>query len=528
MNRYPVTIIVAALLSAGCGDPKRDNPLDQKACETKCGEREMCRGGACVKDPCPDGLVHVPKNTYTKTDFCISGMEASKQSGLAAVSLKAGNDPWVGVLPGEAWAACRAAGYTLCNQDQWDRACNGLSDNGKVDNSPPSEKCKSSELHKTRELAGCEGGFTGLFDMLGNASEWISTTKSSEHFTNAHGLAGGSYEDGDLSCNVGWTEWSVDKVSQAAGFRCCVPCDKSGETCTAGPEWFMYGIQGTQGRGYNNGDVLEMWGTSSTAGWMLVGNQVARYDGNRWKLDPSFGGVSQVVAISGLPKGDVWIAADSTVFRRSGTSWKELSDRNLTLGAVRDVYVRTATEVYVVADPTRVGTTSHSVFKWDGKAWAPVGHLSQSMESIWVDRPSGEVWVAGGGTISHWSHDAKQQKWVWANQHSSSNETLKDIHGTTTKDIWAVGESNVMGSDPVILRYDGATWQSVDSKDLSNANLTRVVPLTEGQVWVSGSRVASRDKAGNWTLYPSDISGAVWVPDASQPNRIWVGQLRRY
>jgi hypothetical protein len=533
-----VTIVLTTLLCVGCGDPKRDNPLDQRACESKCGEREMCRGGACVKDPCPDRMVHVQKNTNAitniKTDFCISGMEASKQKGPPAASLKAGNDPWVGVLPGEAWAACRAAGYTLCSQDQWDRACNGLSDNGKVENTPPPEKCKSSVLHKTGELAGCEGGFTGLFDMLGNASEWISATKSSENFTNAHGMAGGSYEDGDLSCNSAWTEWSPDKVPKATGFRCCLPCDKSGETCTTGPEWFMYAVLGTQGgrrSGYNMGNAQDMWGASATAGWMLVGNQVARYDGHTWKIDPDFGGVSQVTAISGLPQGDVWVAADSTVYRHNGKSWKELSDGKTTLGFVQDVHPRTATEVYVVVDPTSLPSGSHTVFKWDGKVWTPVGSFSDYAKAVWVDNNTGEIWIAGdNGMIARWGHDPKDKVWKWVKQRTVSGQELRDIQGTSGKDIWAVGQDSQggMGNSALVLRYDGAKWQPVDSKGPTNSGLTKVVALPDGQVWVSGDRVASRDKAGKWTWYPSDISGAVWVPDANQPDQVWVGHLRRF
>ncbi len=66
--------------------------------------------------------------------------------------------------------------------------------------------------------AGCVGGFPGLFDMSGNASEWIDYCDAVGNCT----LAGGYYgtPDGGATCRAAEVA-SLTTRSDSLGFRCC-------------------------------------------------------------------------------------------------------------------------------------------------------------------------------------------------------------------------------------------------------------------------------------------------------------------
>ncbi len=513
-------VAFTAVAAAGCGDPVRDNPLDQKRCEYPCSTGEMCRDGACVKDPCPEGLIHVEKQKTEMTNFCMSPVESSKQSGSSKANIKAGFDPWVDVLPGEAWAACREAGFTLCRQGQWSDACEGLSHDGKHDNAPDGEKCKGKALHRTGENAGCEGGFTGLFDLLGNAAEWVTSHNSGNSISSGHGTAGGSYENGHLDCYTSKSEWNVDDNHGATGFRCCVTCDSKGTTCKANREWFQYAVKGTGGSGSGQTAAKDMWGRSAKDIWMLTDTGVAHYDGHAWSQDQDIGSVNSTTAIDGLPDGKVWVVAGDKVHYYNGTTWNELKPNSQQINTVLDLSVKDAASVYIVTDNS--GGKNNSVFRWVNNDWKPVGKYTESANTLWVNRNTGTIWVGG--------QDGKHARYTgtaWEPINSKTGDHFSDIHGTSDDNVWAVGTSN-NSSDVLVVKNVNKEWKPQDIKDLGNATPNKVLVLNKDKVWLSGDRPYIRDKSGKWTLMHGQLSGAVWVPDPSKPNLVWIGTTRYY
>ena len=511
-------LTLTALAAVGCGDPVRDNPLDQKRCEIPCGKGEMCRDGACVKDPCPEGLVHVKKQKSAQTDFCISPVESSRQ-GQSTANIKAGNTPWVNLLPGEAWAACRAAGFSLCDQDQWSDACGGRESKNN-ENAPDGEQCKGKALHLTGQNAGCEGGFTGIFDLLGNAAEWVIRRSSSEPVFSGHGVMGGSYQNGQFDCSNGQSEWGVDDDHSDRGFRCCVPCDKSGATCAASREWFQYSVRGTGSSGSGQANATGMWGRSTTDIWMLMGSGVAHYDGHSWSLDKDIGKTNQTTAIDGLPDGKVWVVVDAKVHYHDGTSWSELKPQSLNLNTVHDVSVKTATSVYIVADNSGAG--NNTVFRWDGKDWNPVGNHTESANTLWVNRATGTIWVGG--------QDGKHARYngaTWEPINSQTGDHFADIHGTADDNVWAVGTAK-NSSDLLVVKYAAKKWQPQPTNHSGSPAPNHVLVLDKDQVWISGDWAALRDKSGKWNWMKAQLPGAVWVPEPSKPNLVWVGPIRYY
>jgi formylglycine-generating enzyme required for sulfatase activity len=158
---------------------------------------------------------------------CIDLNEASRGDGDEAVSAL-GMRPWTVVTWDEAQAACEAAGKRLCTDVEWAKACEGPDSGtdgwpqfpygGELQLGRCNDGSEGSGIERTGDRDGCEGGYDGLFDMSGNAAEWVDRCSEGNCF-----VQGGSYEDTadlDLSCNV-LRSFGPALVSGEVGFRCC-------------------------------------------------------------------------------------------------------------------------------------------------------------------------------------------------------------------------------------------------------------------------------------------------------------------
>jgi formylglycine-generating enzyme required for sulfatase activity len=73
--------------------------------------------------------------------------------------------------------------------------------------------------------AGCEGGFPGIFDMSGNAYEWIDACDESSDPVRCAAIGGASHFDANATfCGFSQT-FEASAPSQFIGFRCCATAD---------------------------------------------------------------------------------------------------------------------------------------------------------------------------------------------------------------------------------------------------------------------------------------------------------------
>jgi formylglycine-generating enzyme required for sulfatase activity len=159
---------------------------------------------------------------------CVDLHEASRGEADEAVSAP-GARPWTVLTWDEAQAACEAAGKRLCTDVEWAKACEGPDSGSGVWPKYPygvelepgrcNDGTAGSGIERTGRMEACEGGYDGLFDMSGNAAEWVDRCDGGLCF-----VQGGSYEDTselDLSCNV-LVSLDPTRVGGEVGFRCCL------------------------------------------------------------------------------------------------------------------------------------------------------------------------------------------------------------------------------------------------------------------------------------------------------------------
>jgi hypothetical protein len=208
-----------------------------------CGAQETCNdAGQCVYDQQSSGCVagggNVPAEMVCieQLGILIDRYEASKGSGNKAVSVK-GASPWTAVSWEQATAGCAAAGKRLCTKMEWMKACKGPSGStfpygdeynplacagmDYFDNQGCTNYSWCTE--KTGAATGCEGGYTGLFDMSGNKQEWTSFCVESGVVEYCSSMGGNATSvKGGLTCQSGEEKKKQDtETSLQQGFRCC-------------------------------------------------------------------------------------------------------------------------------------------------------------------------------------------------------------------------------------------------------------------------------------------------------------------
>jgi formylglycine-generating enzyme required for sulfatase activity len=120
-------------------------------------------------------------------------------------------------------AACEAEGARLCTDKEWDAACRGPQQTrlpygnaheiGRCNLSVPGGRV-SSEVGSFRS---CEGGVPGIFDMIGNAWQWLDACD--DRRCEARGGSAVSFP-GFVDC--GYAERFLKTIGyRGVGFRCC-------------------------------------------------------------------------------------------------------------------------------------------------------------------------------------------------------------------------------------------------------------------------------------------------------------------
>ena len=216
---------------------------------TCCGGNQDCNGGVCCSPSCAGkgcgdsdgcggycqgskpGMACIPS-----LGVYIDKYEASEGNGGEALSV-AGAWSWDWVDWWAAKEACEKAGKRLCTLQEWQAGCKGPS-NAKYPYGSsyqptacavydyccdtPNGSCPFGCCITTGELDGCEGGYPGLFDMVGCVAEWTADCYGSG-WNKMCKVAGGDFtgDAQEATCST-VSEYHAGNDGQfVVGFRCC-------------------------------------------------------------------------------------------------------------------------------------------------------------------------------------------------------------------------------------------------------------------------------------------------------------------
>jgi formylglycine-generating enzyme required for sulfatase activity len=147
----------------------------------------------------------------------------------------------------DAWAYCAWAGKRLCgkisgkallpderadiSKSQWTLACAGISASSvPYQGAPRANACVTSDVAPSRtvpervgDTVTCQGKTPGLFDMVGNVSEWEDNCDlAGNAYDNKCRPRGGSYVDSSATALCQFSSEALRReVRPTLGFRCC-------------------------------------------------------------------------------------------------------------------------------------------------------------------------------------------------------------------------------------------------------------------------------------------------------------------
>jgi hypothetical protein len=230
--------------------------------------RERCDGGEWVSDPCPRdepacvsgtcvlrgpslvrvGGYHVDSTEVTvahylefledRSDDTSGQPESCRWNASFYDGAPVNPDMWpiTSVDWCDAWAYCNWAGKRLCGaieggavatadaldpaESQWSFACGGANGATHPQNNADCNSSGGNGLATVGDHPDCEGYFPGLFDMEGNAAEWVDSCAADSGASDVCLLLGGSHVDNQSYCTEQF-EYSRDTVAEPFGFRCC-------------------------------------------------------------------------------------------------------------------------------------------------------------------------------------------------------------------------------------------------------------------------------------------------------------------
>lgn len=227
-------------------------------------------------------------------------------------------------------------------------------------------------------------------------------------------------------------------------------------------------------------------------------NVMLHWDGAAWALvpTPNPGGpyVDELFAIDGIAADDIWAVGEywdanliprGVILHWDGVAWSEVTNGCGT--SLTGVSAVAADDVWAVGD----ATTCH----FDGVAWSVIPSPQPQGQEIGLPLQdvaavaSDDIWAVGAsvtdfvyylvweGLAEHWNGS----QWV---RFDLPGQVLYGIEALASDDVWAVGSS---GYGPIILHYDGQTWQEAPTPLTNGGQLNGIASTVDGKLWSAGA-----------------------------------------
>jgi hypothetical protein len=307
-------------------------------------------------------------------------------------------------------------------------------------------------------------------------------------------------------------------------------------------------------------------GTSTSDVWVGgASGQLLRYDGNKW--NSSRQGFEPVIrAIAALKANDIWAVGDGGLLAHyDGTKWTTANSG--TTANLNTIWAVSPTEVYAGGD-------NRTLLRFLGTTWAtyPVAlpsNLIQDVRGLWASG-SANIWGVGNAAIgasaplNFWMYDgfgwkvfdikdpvmgmtrATTVNSIWGTTQGATTivyfvgkgyaafvnltagmiqynfplagTELRAVYGTSSTDVWAVGDSGL------VLHYDGAAWGGV-ATGLGTAQLLGAwrQDLTS-PLWVVGDQGTLWQYDGtNWAAKETATRNRLTSVRGLSQMDVWVG-----
>ena len=218
--------------------------------------------------------------------------------------------------------------------------------------------------------------------------------------------------------------------------------------------------------------------------WFDFGGTFSRYDGTAWSSPTGSGGSASVGTISTDLDGNIWVVNQVGVTWYDGVDWHALAG----VGDLPDK------DFKLVSKDAKgnVWLAGTRLWQFDGANWraSPGGQLPGQEVTAMSGDDDGNLWVGTRGYESY----ALQGYGV--SRYDGSNWMIFELGGATVRSIFQDDQGNMWFCTNVgLVRYDGATWDTLTVEDGLASNKTQAVAEQNGVLWIGTEAGISRCEA---------------------------------
>jgi hypothetical protein len=212
-----------------------------------------------------------------------------------------------------------------------------------------------------------------------------------------------------------------------------------------------------------NGNVLgtfnDIWGISGSIVFAVGdGGVIAKTtnNGTDW-TDGTSGTLHDLHGVWGNSSSNFYAVGESgTILHFNGSGWSTVTSG--TVNRLNAVWGNSANNIFVVGED---GTILH----FDGSSWnVQESGVKANILGVWGTNDGAHVYAVGNSRwiIDHWEYtllhwESSAATWNIMTSFSTTTRKLIDIWGTSSSNVYAVGE------DGVLLHYNGSAWSEIAS-----------------------------------------------------------------
>jgi hypothetical protein len=316
-----------------------------------------------------------------------------------------------------------------------------------------------------------------------NVEAWAvgysGTAGTSYHFSGIPG-SGGGWVEVPMAGSTGFAVNSIYMVSTTEGWA-----------VGFGGKIYHYNLGGwTNPYTFAGVNFYSIFMDSPTDGWAVgSGGQISRYTGGTWNTPTTPATTAaDLRSITMISSSEAWAVGDGAVVVHGtsltgSVSWTAVASNLVpSLRGVRSVHATGGSNVWAVGE-------SGSILMYDGSIWGSItAPLQTNYNAVWMTG-SNDGWavgnrttgVGGGSTFLHWDG----VKWARAVAGVGSVD-LYGVWEVNSGEAWAVGGGQ--GTFPFIAHYSGGAWTTLPTPTCLTPNciLRDVYGTSSNNIWAVG------------------------------------------
>ena len=229
------------------------------------------------------------------------------------------------------------------------------------------------------------------------------------------------------------------------------------------------------------------------------------YDGVAW-TETRYPNSYHFIDVCGSSATDVYAITNYIIIHFNGIGWSEVDlgswgEENLNWDAI---WCNTPNDVYL-AGYSIYDVGRCIILHYDGSDWSEVfTHENFKLTSFWMS-DDGVLYASGHNKWSPIQGKVLRYSGSWQIETFPEAVFLNSVHGTSSTDVYVVGEAPTYPNSGIIYHFDGNDWNV--APQLMDKELHTVYAVTEDVILADG--------AGGYIFQGSGLNWTRWLPEVT-------------